>query len=266
MVHFVLKGEGSVQSEHGIVPLRQGMVAVAPKNVAKQLNGRGPVATVQDLGESCPLAPGIVNVRASSTTERESLTVACAVISATVGEGPDLFDHLRQPLVEQPRSGALPHLFAAMLTELLEPDLGTKAIVAALMKQCLVLLLRKHLKRVRSASSTYLPLLNPKLAPALQAMIQQPQEAHSVDSLAKLSGMSRSSFNRYFRQNCAAAPMEFLQTVRLNEGARLLRRSSLPVKAVAGAVGFASRSHFSRAFHQVFGVDPSAYREAEDPK
>lgn len=261
VVHFVLKGEGSVECEAGIFPLRQGMIAIVPKNLAKQLNGRGRVGKVLDAGEVCPLGPGFVTVR-TYPSEGEGLTVACAVVSATIGEGLGLFDHLWQPLVEQPPGHTLPHVFNAMLQELAEPGSGTKAIVEVLMKQCLILLLREHLRRTKMASIAYLPLMSPRLAPALQAMLAHPQAPHAVDSLAKLCGMSRSRFTHHFGRTYGTAPIEFLQAIRLQAGARLLRSSSLPVKTVAGEVGFASRSHFSRAFHRMFGVDPSSYRGA----
>jgi AraC family transcriptional activator of mtrCDE len=51
-----------------------------------------------------------------------------------------------------------------------------------------------------------------------------------------------------------------VREVRLREAARMLRQSSLPVDTVAGRTGFASRSHFSRAFRDLFGQSPSAYR------
>lgn len=40
----------------------------------------------------------------------------------------------------------------------------------------------------------------------------------------------------------------------------LLRNTDLPVKTIAGKIGFASRSHFSRLFSKFSGRDPTAYR------
>nr|MDP9414230.1 hypothetical protein [Pseudomonadota bacterium] len=31
VVHYVLQGEGAIESEHGTVPIRSGMVAIIPK-------------------------------------------------------------------------------------------------------------------------------------------------------------------------------------------------------------------------------------------
>ncbi|MDP9416047.1 MAG: AraC family transcriptional regulator, partial [Pseudomonadota bacterium] len=144
---------------------------------------------------------------------------------------------------------------------------GTKTIVESMMKQILVLLVRDHLQRRGLASPLfmplYMPLSNPQLSRALTAMIERPQERHTLESLASIAGMSRSRFTHHFAAAFGRSPIDFLQLVRLRTGARLLRSSSLPIKAVAAAVGYASRSHFSRAFRSEFGVDPRSFREAQ---
>ena len=68
-----------------------------------------------------------------------------------------------------------------------------------------------------------------------------------------------------------AAPfVAYLMRVRLQAAARLLRNSDLPVKSVAGAVDFASRSYFSQSVPRNVGADPTAYRFAagadQDPE
>lgn len=44
-------------------------------------------------------------------------------------------------------------------------------------------------------------------------------------------------------------------------GAQLLQASTHPVDTIASKVGFASRSHFSRAFQQQFGSSPVEFRK-----
>jgi len=72
--------------------------------------------------------------------------------------------------------------------------------------------------------------------------------------------MSRSAFVAHFTAVFERTPMDVLKEIRLRRAARLLRTTDLPVKAVAGQVGYASRSYFSRAFKAHFGADPAAYR------
>ncbi len=261
VVHYVLQGKGSIECCHGTFPVEEGMVAVIPKELAKQINGNGPVATVIDAQKSCPLIPGMIRFQAREA-EGDVLILGCASVSATVGDGLGLFDHLQQPLVERPKDESLPALFRVILRELAGPGIGTKQIVEAHMKQLLILLLRNHLKRAGLSSPLYLPLMNPQLGKALTAMLARPQDSHSVDSLARLASMSRSRFTHHFAATYGTSPMDYLQSVRLRKAAMLLRSSTAPVKLIAVQVGFSSRSHFSRLFAAKFGMDPTRFREA----
>ena len=74
--------------------------------------------------------------------------------------------------------------------------------------------------------------------------------------------MSRSVFARRFHECFDRTPMDYLRDVRLRRAARLLHRADLSVNDVASKVGFASRSHFSRAFRDHFGCAPADFREA----
>jgi transcriptional regulator GlxA family with amidase domain len=151
-------------------------------------------------------------------------------------------------------------LFAAMAGELKLPSVGTKAMVEALMKQVLVLVLRRGAALHGGELSLRLLLADPRIGRVVATIVAHPGHPHSVDTLAAAAGMSRSCFNRQFAVAYEGTPMDFVQGVRLREAARMLTASNLPVKSVAAAVGFTSRSHFSRAFTLKFGLDPSRYR------
>ena len=261
VVHYVLQGEGSIECEHGSFPIREGAMVVVPKKLRKRINGAGPIVTVRRATESCPLTDTMVKFRACEN--EADLVLGCGSVSAMVGDI-GLFDHLTEPLVVTARAEALPLMFRAVLAELARPGIGTKPIVEGLMKQILILLLRSHLKRVGTESPIYLTLMNPELGRALMAMTASPHKPHSLDSLAALAGMSRSRFAYHFARAYGRSPMDYLQSVRLRAAARLLRSSGMLVKSISAAVGFQSRSHFSRAFRAEYGVDPSAFRDRAD--
>ena len=56
--------------------------------------------------------------------------------------------------------------------------------------------------------------------------------------------------------------MDVLREIRIRQAEHLLTMTDLPVKIIAARVGFASRSHFSRAFTAFHHVTPSEYRDA----
>ena len=151
-----------------------------------------------------------------------------------------------------------------MLTVISVSVSETVALTATLMKECLIRLLRK----LESEQETVLPMLaaaaDPRLAPALEAILTRPADELGVDRLAELSGMSRSAFSHHFTSVMGVAPHEFLIERRLSAAARLLLETDLPVKTVAGRVGFKSRSHFSHAFKGRYGDNPASYRKAAE--
>jgi AraC-like DNA-binding protein len=239
-------------------------MVVVPEGLAKMLDGPGLPVQTADLSGSCPLSDGLIKFRAGQSGT--GLLLGCAAVTARVGEGYGLFDHLGEPLAEAAPDDAPALLFQAMLRELSRPGVGTRALVGALMKQILVLLLRSHVRRQGMGSPLYMPLMHPQLGRALVAIVARPHDDHSVESLARLCGMSRSRFSHHFTATYGRSPMAFVQAARLRAGARLLKSTRMPVKAISASVGYASRSHFSRAFRAEYGIDPSAYRGDPTPQ
>jgi len=151
-------------------------------------------------------------------------------------------------------------LSALLRAELSNPGAANGALAIALMTSCIVLALRKAI--VAENRGTVPPDPGGSLiAQAVNAVRAEPAAPHTIESLANLAGMSRATFVRQFSRAMQASPMQFVQQTRLNEAAAMLRNGLLPVKAVAARAGFASRSHFSRAFRASFGRDPSSFRE-----
>jgi AraC-like DNA-binding protein len=256
VVHFVLKGEGMLECEHGSLPLTRGSVVVVPKNLPKSLRGSGETKEVRDAAGTCPLEDGLIRFRALS--DDADLILGCAMVSASVGGRLPLFEHVSRPIVAGSELTTLAPLFDIMLEELRRPGVGTRAFVSALMKQILIVLLRSD---DSSVSQQLLPLVNGKLGRAIAAVVSRPQDNHTLESLAASAGMSRARFCHHFTAAHGCSPKAFVQAVRLSSAAKLLRGSSLPVKSIAATVGYASRSHFSRAFQAHYGLDPSAFRQ-----
>jgi AraC-like DNA-binding protein len=86
-------------------------------------------------------------------------------------------------------------------------------------------------------------------------------ETVRVDDLARLVGMSVSSFHRHFRAVTAMTPIQYQKQVRLQEARARLIAQPGDVAGVGFAVGYESASQFSREYRRRFGVPPS--RDAE---
>lgn len=84
-------------------------------------------------------------------------------------------------------------------------------------------------------------------------------------SLASLSGhfaTNRTTLNDLFRKGCGLSVMAYLNKIRLDVAASLLRNTELPVTEIAWRAGFPDESYFSRSFRKRYGNPPAAYRKS----
>jgi AraC-like DNA-binding protein len=263
VVHYVLKGQGQVESEGRIVPIIPGMMIVVPRMTAKSLTAGTATSKVVDAAGCCTeWLEGMVTFRALSS--QADLVLACSSVSATVGGGMALFEHLQHPLAEAPDNvESVRALYRVIMEEIAKPGLGSKLILEAMMKQSLVFLLRAHLERLGLASPLFMAMVDSKLKDCILSILARPEAPHSIASLASMAGMSESRFATRFAQSYGKTPLEFVQVVRIRGAANLLSTSDLPLKAIARAVGYASRSHLTRVFRRHYGVDPTGYRRQQ---
>ena len=196
--------------------------------------------------------------------DASELRLACALVRVTYGDSLALFRHLHGPVLADlspfPRARAA---FEAILTEQASGALGSTALTEALMRECLIYLLR-HLSQTSNPPLPWLTALDdPGLARVLEALLTNPAAPHSVASIADKAMMSRSAFATRFHAAFGYPPLTFLHDLRLRQAADLLQQSeSLSVDQIAHRVGFGSRSHFSQAFKARFGAAPTTYRAA----
>ena len=195
---------------------------------------------------------------------QQGIVTACGELRVGLPGWPELFTSLGEPLVAR-FGGAegLQDQFVMLLAESARPGVGSRVLTEALLKQCLVLALRRWIE-LEDSPLSLLPWLagvaDTRLNRALHAIFEQPATAFTVEGLATIAGMSRSAFAAAFRRAFGQAPMSLVKLVRLRHASELLVTTALPVAEVANRVGFSSRSNFSLAFSQLHGMDPSRFR------
>jgi AraC-like DNA-binding protein len=258
--HFVLSGRGFVEVEGERTLIEPGAIIVVPPGTAKSIAGEGEIRHQAAADQSCVLhSDGLLAFQARDGDA--DLVLGCASLSATYAGQYGLFEYLEKVITVNVASEHSARMaLETLLQELSQPKVGSTAMAECLMKQLLILLLRSHLHEIVTVSPGLSALSDPRLLRAVNAVISHPEDAHSVSSLAALVGMSRSSFAARFADRFEQTPMQFVQSVRMRSAARLLLASDVPIKCLASAVGYSSRSQFSRAFRDTYGADPSSYR------
>lgn len=83
----------------------------------------------------------------------------------------------------------------------------------------------------------------------------------SVDILASEAGMSRTNLNRKLRALVNQSSNQFIQSVRLQCAADLLRQQSGTVAEIALQTGFSSTAYFVKCFKEKYGQTPGAFTE-----
>jgi AraC family carnitine catabolism transcriptional activator len=99
-----------------------------------------------------------------------------------------------------------------------------------------------------------------KLVQAIQAMQAHLEEVIGTPALAATLGVTRRQMERLFAAHLQVSPAAFYLGLRLDRARQLLQQSDMSVMAIAVACGFASPSHFSRAYRRRFGVRPKDER------
>jgi AraC-like DNA-binding protein len=84
----------------------------------------------------------------------------------------------------------------------------------------------------------------------------------SVQGLATNCGCTADHLSHLFRKHTGQTLVAYINRLRMERAARLLRESSLAIKEVAWACGYASAGYFIRVFKQHHGLTPQGWRTA----
>ena len=81
-----------------------------------------------------------------------------------------------------------------------------------------------------------------------------------IGDLARLAGMSATSFHRHFRAVAAMTPLQYQKQLRLRAARAALLAGGQDVARIGHAVGYESPSQFSREYKRAYGAPPSRTR------
>ena len=260
MLHFVVEGEGWLSCPDGThTRIGPNWLIVIPSGTRHSLD------TCEDYEEElriecAPTGPPVHKIVAGSEGSAEMI-VGCGTLSVRFGNAMGLFDHLTKSLVvDLSHIHGIEALFQSLIDEQSVGAPGAPVLQGAIMTQLLVHMLRKLASR-SDADLAWLRALNdPRLAPAIDRIMDDPFAPHTVESLAEAAHMSRSSFARRFHQAFLKSPISLVNHVRMERAARMLRSSQSTVERIGAQCGFSSRSHFSNAFKKHMGMSPVEFR------
>jgi len=83
------------------------------------------------------------------------------------------------------------------------------------------------------------------------------EESVTIDHLAGLTNMSRSSLHYHFKALTSMTPVQYQKQLRLHEARRLMLTDRHDAASAAHRVGYESPSQFSREYRRLFGAPPA---------
>ncbi|HJU55491.1 MAG TPA: helix-turn-helix domain-containing protein [Pyrinomonadaceae bacterium] len=235
------------------------------------LGGRLPGRVHDDafeLGEDDALLldPGVMAAARARHAEYLSLTLSPAFVldaaarTGLVGAGASV--QFRSHVVHE--DARLARLARDLSAELAQAEAGQEVVVAALIEQMVVHLLRHHsnVRRSEELELSRVGLVDRRIRRAIELMHAHLNRELPLEEIAAAAFLSPFHFARLFKKLTGASPHAYLATLRVTRAQSLLAETDLSVSAVSARVGYGSPSHFTKAFRQATGLTPRAYRAA----
>jgi AraC-like DNA-binding protein len=265
-IHYNIRGKGRlvVRGQHS-VDLEPNTLVVVPANSPftievpdgqqmtsdlETVNGRDVVEKKSEIYQFVAGNPGDAKIN-----------LICGFFRASYGQTTDLFEGLNAPIVEKfRREEQIGTRLRSAVTEFLSHEVGSDAMCAALLKQVIILLLRRSLLSTGLWAERFQILRDPRIARVFAAMAADPGGDHTLKSLSGIALMSRSGFVSAFSEILGKTPMAALRDLRMRHAAQLLKYSYLDIDQVSQQSGYESRTSFTRAFRETYGKFPNEYR------
>lgn len=264
-VHYVLAGRGTLAfPEFSEFNLRPGTAIIAPTGSLHEVRCAETREEVPIHVRRCePAALGLAAVGQQPEEVVAGMVILCGTVDVTYRYLNDFYDYLPAPIIIQASADdPISRAFDEIVREMAAPRPGTGAMLSALFQQCFIEILRRQERCEDSPLKWLAALDDPRLNKVVDQIIDKPGDHYSLDLLADRCQMSRTSFAERFQKAFGRTAMDFVREVRLRGAAKLLRQTQEPTKSIAGKMGYASRSNFSHAFHEFYGVAPADYRSA----
>jgi AraC-like DNA-binding protein len=154
-------------------------------------------------------------------------------------------------------AGWLDGIVHFLMIEAGDPQPGAALMVSRLIDLVVIRTLRTWIHR-GPASGWLGGLADPRIASTLKAIHERPMQRWSLETLATVAGMSRSSFCERFTALVGRSPLRYQNEWRLALARDLLAKRGARIGEIGFSIGYESEAAFSRAYKAQFGHSPRA--------
>jgi AraC-like DNA-binding protein len=150
-----------------------------------------------------------------------------------------------------------------LMRELREPQPGSALLAEHLAQALLIEALRLHMAEHSHKNTGWLfALADRNMRAVIAAMHAEPGRKWTLEALARIAGLSRSSFAVRFKDRVGEPAMDYLTRWRMMVAADRLAHGGMSIALVAPTVGYESESAFGAAFKRVMGYSPRQFAKA----
>ena len=257
-IHYNLSGSGSMRiASYPSIELAPHTLVICPPRRTLEIRAQSDRSGGSTGNKSISQWPDHSRGRVSrfvAGSRKPEVTLICGYFRASYGISMDLFANLPIPIVETfSADDQLDKKLSAALDELMARQIGSGAMSSALLKQVLVTIVRRSLTSADRWTARFAALSEPKIARALSEMVSRPGGPHTMQTLARVSGMSRSAFAARFTAVLGAAPMTVLRQLRMRHARTLLTSRGATVEQAAAAGGYSRWRAFLKAYRRAYG-------------
>jgi AraC family transcriptional regulator, activator of mtrCDE len=142
---------------------------------------------------------------------------------------------------------------------------GNRAAISGLLKLLFIQIMRTTLSARQPENQTCRPsplvlMMDRSLRTAAEAIHLESEKPWTIEALAALVGMSRTTFALRFQALVGTSPLAYLTQVRMLQATSYLDSTDETLEAIAGRVGYGSEAAFATAFKRELGLAPGAWR------
>ncbi|MDO4294364.1 MAG: AraC family transcriptional regulator [Eubacteriales bacterium] len=160
-----------------------------------------------------------------------------------------------QPMIRGDRH--IDELMLQIYREQEKKELGWRLACKGALLQLIPYLARRYVQEMLTDRES---MRRRKNLERLNTVLQYIQEHYGEDisnsQLAGLIHVSPDRFSHLFRESMGAAPLQYINEIRLKKAMNLLKNGDCTAAQAADAVGFSDYNHFGRMFRRFFGCTP----------
>jgi len=152
------------------------------------------------------------------------------------------------------------HFIDSLIFYFEHPDLVNSELLILKIKELILLLLQTD--NSATISELIANLFSPRQANLKDVIQNHFFSDFSIKELAKLTGLSISSFKREFQNIYNDTPANYLRTKKIEKAMDLLKQSDYSVSEICFQIGFNDTSHFTKTFKKHTKHSPLSFRNA----